>query len=122
MGQLDSLNKIIASEKVRLSTDQMSQISQCLVEKYDEIRKAGYQDQNILEEVGNIGLYMDGDTNNSDYDILSDITKINGIIFKEKYDYKGVKNGAAKSVASMMAGNPIAPLFPISSSGSNGAS
>lgn len=122
VGQLDSLNKIIASEKVRLSTDQMSQISQCLVEKYDEIRKAGYQDQNILEEVGNIGLYMDGDTNNSDYDILSDITKINGIIFKEKYDYKGVKNGAAKSVASMMAGNPIAPLFPISSSGSNGAS
>jgi hypothetical protein len=122
IGQLTSLNKIIANEKVRLSTDQLSQVSQCLVEKYDEIRKAGYQDQNILEEVGNIGLYMDGDTNNSDYDILSDITRINGIIFKEKYDYTGTKNWAAKSVASMMAGNPIAPLFPASSFGSSSAS
>lgn len=31
---------------------------------------------------------MDGDTANSDYDILADVTRINTIIFKEKYEYK----------------------------------
>ena len=31
---------------------------------------------------------MDGDTGNSDYDIIADIGRINTIIFKEKYEYK----------------------------------
>jgi hypothetical protein len=31
---------------------------------------------------------MDGDTANSDYDILTDISRINTIIFSEKYEYK----------------------------------
>lgn len=54
---------------------------------------------------------MDGDTANSDYDILTDITRINAIIFKEKYDYTGTKNANAGAIASMLAGNPVAPLF-----------
>lgn len=41
---------------------------------------------------------------NSDYDIVSDITKINAIIFKEKYDYKGTKNASARAISNMLAG------------------
>ena len=54
---------------------------------------------------------MDGDITNSDYDIVSDITRINAIIFKEKYDYTGAKNHSAGAIANMLSGKPIASLF-----------
>ena len=51
-------------------------------------------DMSTYEKVSSMGVYMDGDTSNSDYDILSDIQKINGIIFTETLTYNGVRNSA----------------------------
>ena len=62
---------------------------------------------------------MDGDMENSDYDIVSDITRINAIIFKEKYDYKGTKNASAGAIKNMLSGKKIDPLFPDNSSDTN---
>lgn len=39
---------------------------------------------------------MDGDTSNSDYDIVADIKKINAIIFKKEINYKGSPNNTKK--------------------------
>ena len=80
--------QIANSKRVNLTTDAESSLRQCLVEKYNSIERVAHEDQDTLETVGNVGLYMDGDTANSDYDILSDITRINTLIFKEKYEYK----------------------------------
>lgn len=55
---------------------------------------------------------MDGDTDNSDYDLVTDISVINEVIFKKKYPYTGTKNANARAIADMISGKPIAPLFP----------
>jgi hypothetical protein len=111
VGTLSRLGQLASQKKVSMSTDNLSQLSQCLVEKYNDLESGARKDQDTLETVGNIGLYMDGDTANSDYDILTDISRINTIIFSEKYEYKWVTNQSARATAALLAGNPIAPLF-----------
>lgn len=113
VGNYGRLGIVMAQKKVNLTTDQLSKLSQCLVEKYNELNMRAHEDQNTLETVGNVGLYLDGDTANSDYDILADITRINTIIFKEKYPYTGTKNASARAIAGLLRGDPIAPLWPI---------
>lgn len=111
VGTLSRLMQLASQKKVNIDTNNLSQLSQCLVEKYNNLELGARQDQNTLETVGNIWLYMDGDTANSDYDIVTDISRINTIIFSEKYDYKWVTNQSARATAALLAGNPIAPLF-----------
>ncbi len=61
--------------------------------------------------IGLIGLYTDGDTANSDYDIVSDIEKINSILFTQKLDYIGKKNMSAESFAKLARGEEIGSIF-----------
>lgn len=103
--------QLASKKKVQLSTVSESTLRQCLVEKYNNLQDDAYKDQRTLESVGNTGLYSDGDVQNSDYDILHDISRINGVLFKSKYEYKGTKNASAKALSDMLAGKPIAPLF-----------
>lgn len=105
------LVQLASKKKVQLSTVSESTLRQCLVEKYNNLQDDAYKDQRTLESVGNTGLYSDGDVQNSDYDILHDISRINGVLFKSKYEYKGTKNASAKALSDMLAGKPIAPLF-----------
>lgn len=112
VGNYSQLNILAASKKITMTTPGLAALSQCLVDSYQSLRRAAREDQDALEIVGNVGLYMDGDTSNSDYDIISDIAKINTIIFKEKYDYTGTKNASAQAIGKMLAGTLVAPLFP----------
>ncbi len=118
-GNITILVQLAGIKNINLTTTSESGLRQCLVEKYTEIQRVAYQDQDALEIVGNIGLYMDGDIINSDYDIIADIARINAIIFKEKYPYTGTKNASAKSLASLLRGDPIAPLYPLVNNASN---
>jgi hypothetical protein len=45
---------------------------------------------------------MDGNKANSDYDIISDIEKINAIIFATDIKYSGTVNTAAKSLTALL--------------------
>lgn len=117
-GDPSILVSLATARGVTLTTDTQNQLTQCLIEKYDQMQSAAYQDQEILETVGSIGLYMDGDTTNSDYDIATDIARINSVIFKERYEYKWTKNATSQAVANMLKWGSIAPLFPSTNSGS----
>lgn len=122
LGNYTSLNKILLAKKISIDSPTQSKVVQCLTEKYSDLQKSAHLDQNTLETVWNIWLYMDWDLINSDYDIVSDITKINAIIFKEKYDYKGTKNASARAISNMLAWWSVSPLFPVSSGVGSGAS
>lgn len=61
--------------------------------------------------MGSMGLYMDGDTSNSDYDIISDIEKINHLIFTEELKYNGTKNTSKFNLNNLISGKPVTPLF-----------
>ena len=119
-GDLDALRSgntailigLASRKQTTLTTETESSLRQCLVEKYNQIDRVAHQDQDALETVGNVGLYLDGDTANSDYDILTDITRINSIIFKEKIPYTGTKNASALAIADLLAGKSITPLLP----------
>ncbi len=82
-----------------------------MIQKYRELRERSKRETNARETISYLGLYMDGDTSNSDYDIISDIDKINMLIFSEKIEYKGTPNQAAHSFADFLARKPIPPLF-----------
>lgn len=110
-GNTAILGQLASPKRVDLTTVSESSLRQCLVEKYNEIDRAAHQDQDALETVGNVGLYMDGDTANSDYDIASDIARINSIIFKQRYDYIGTKNASAQAITDLLSGKSIAPLW-----------
>lgn len=118
LGDIAILVQLAATKRVDLTTNSESSLRQCLVERYNEIDRAAHQDQDALETVGNVGLYMDGDIANSDYDIASDIARINSIIFKQRYDYIGTKNASAQAIADLLSGKAIAPLFPVIASAS----
>lgn len=54
---------------------------------------------------------MDGDTTNSDYDIISDIGKINMIIFSKDIKYSGEKNNSSSAFQNFLAGKSVGSLF-----------
>lgn len=72
---------------MRVSTDSIVALGSCLSEAYSTIQLRAVEDDATLSKIGSVGLYMDGSRENSDYDILTDIEKINTIIFSnpEKY-------------------------------------
>ncbi len=111
-GDYSTIMTIAASKKVKVTTSELSLITQCLTQRYTEIEKAAHRDQRTYEAVGNIWLYTDGDISNSDYDILYDIERINGIIFKDKDEYAGARNATAKAITNMLSWRAIASLFP----------
>lgn len=54
---------------------------------------------------------MDGDTANSDYDVIADIEKINSLIFSEELPYNGTKNAGKISLANLLSGKDVPPLI-----------
>ncbi len=73
----------------------------CLTDTYSKMGAIAAQSEERASKMGLIGLYTDGDTANSDYDILSDIEKINSILFTQKLDYIGKKNMSFDSFAKL---------------------
>ncbi len=94
-----------------ISTDTYQSLALCLTTKYQEAKSKARDEQKNIETLSSLGLYMDGDTSNSDYDIISDIEKINAIIFSKEIKYTGETNKSAKSFANFISGKPIEALF-----------
>ena len=76
----------------------------CLVNSYSALTARTQREQATIENLSSLGLYMDGDTGNSDYDLLTDIQKINSVIFSQDIKYEGATNTSSKSFANLLAG------------------
>lgn len=99
------------SRNVNLDTNSAVKLAECISTSYQDLKELAANNQENLERVGSIGLYTDGETGNSDYDIINDISKINKIIFIEEEKYTGTKNIARISLARYLAGNPVSSMF-----------
>ena len=93
------------------NTDSLTRLAACLSATYNLLYEKASEQEDALSTVGNIGLYTDGDTKNSDYDIVADIEKINAILFTEKIDYLGTKNIGKISLTNLLQGKPVGSLF-----------
>ena len=88
-----------------MTTDDFQALTACLSDQYGSLKAEIAKEQDAREKIASIGLYVDGDKSNSDYDIIYDIERINEIIFSTDIKYSGTKNVIKKSLASLLAGN-----------------
>ena len=93
-GDYDSIHKKLDANflKSAYNTDIQSRLTQCILKKYDTIRAESDKTIKNIEKVAMIGMYMDGSTQNSDYDIVTDIENINRILFESPTSYNGTEN------------------------------
>jgi hypothetical protein len=119
-GDYSGLVTLASKKKISMSSDTLVNLSSCLVESYDTIVSESIQEDKAISIVGNAGLYMDGSKENSDYDILADIEKINTIIYSHPEKYTGVKNSTKKSRDALLRGD-YSSIGLISATGSTGS-
>lgn len=88
------------------STEQSEALRKCLVEKRSRLVGAIDEQVSTIHTLSSIGVYTDGSLENSDYDLLDDIAKIDAIIFKAdaQTPYVGSQNLASLSLLDLLAG------------------
>ncbi len=109
-GYYGTIISIAEKKRVSLSNESMQNLVECLRDAYSEIQKWSLQQYESLSTMWSMWLYMDGNTANSDYDIVADVEKINALIFTEELKYNGTKNMGKKSLSNLISGKKIAPL------------
>jgi hypothetical protein len=110
-GYYGTLTSLAAKNRVTLTTESLQNLAECLYESYGKVQLWALGQYESLSTMGSMGLYMDGDTANSDYDIISDIEKINHLIFTENIPYDGKANSSKRNLSNLISGKPITPLF-----------
>ena len=106
-----SRSEKLKNEKRSFTTDEYQALMLCLNKRYTDLVVQKEKEIGKLQKISSLGLYADGTTENSDYDIMVDIDRINGILFGENEKYTGVKNTSAKSLKNTLAGKSAPPLF-----------
>jgi len=86
-GTTSGLMRMFSKNNAAIDSDSLNNLSSCLSETYRKLSEEAQKDENSLSQLSIIGLYSDGDTSNSDYDIIANIERINSILFTERLDY-----------------------------------
>lgn len=103
-GGFAELSTIAKQNNKNFSNDELLSLSNCLNSAYNKIKSSAITQKEIIEDSASIGIFMDGDLENSDFDIIEDINKINEIIFAKPAKYEWVKNPNKKTLADYLAG------------------
>lgn len=111
-GYFGWLSDVMNKNKILIPSDSdaYTNLALCLAETYRELGESAAKDEVALSSMWLLWLYSDGDTSNSDYDIVADVEKIGTILFAEKLDYIGKVNTSKQSFSDMAAWAPIAPI------------
>lgn len=110
-GYYGNLVAIAERKRVSMTTESLTNLANCLVDTYKEIQLGAIKQYEDIASAGNMGLYSDGDTLNSDYDIISDIEKINSLIFSEELKYGWALNNGKSSLANLLLWKSPPPLI-----------
>lgn len=96
----------------------MTRMQGIIVKYYQELQSSVAYDQGKLQSVGSIGLFTDGNRDNSSYDLMVDLENIHSVIFAKDIPYNGTANLGASSVENLLANiynHPYLPLNPLDS-------
>jgi len=112
IGKTTLLSASIWRNNILQSTDSSTfiNLATCLAETYRRLWDEAATDEQMLYGMGIVWLYMDGDTDNSDYDIIADINRINSILFTEELDYIGRIHQVTRSLRSLSEGVDVQPI------------
>lgn len=98
---------------VGIDTERAVRIRLIIVEHYNELQKSVNDEQKKLQSVGSIGLFSDGNKDNSSYDLMVDLENIHNILFAKDIPYNGTDNMGASSVGKLLANAYSHPLSPL---------
>lgn len=104
-----------------LDTGLAVQIRSSVAEYYQDLQKSVAYDQDRLQSVGSIGLFTDGNRDNSSYDLMIDLENIHSVIFAKEIPYNGTYNMGASSANNLAANiydHPFLSLNPLGGLGS----
>lgn len=87
-GVYTKLLKIASEKDIQLHTVEFQKLTDCLARTYASVQKQAQIQQTVLERSSQMSIYQDGDRQNSDFDIMDDIRRINRLIFAEEIPYK----------------------------------
>lgn len=97
--------------EINISTEHIQELASCLQDTYKSLKNRSIREQSTIEESANIGIYFDGNTKNSDFDIVTDINKINAIIFSNPAKYEGTINNTQSSLSDFLKGKSAPKLW-----------
>ncbi|MDD2486841.1 MAG: hypothetical protein PHS92_00520 [Candidatus Gracilibacteria bacterium] len=94
-GSISDITKHLKSEyreDKNLNTGKFAEITKTINEWRENKNIKVEKNISNMTELGSIGLYYDGDTGNSGYDIMYDMEQINSVIFSKDLPYNGKEN------------------------------
>ncbi|NDK19913.1 hypothetical protein GW819_03655 [Candidatus Gracilibacteria bacterium] len=100
------------SDTDQMNTDQITKIIKIFGEFYQTIQSQVNTEQQKLQSIGSIGLFSDGDKENSSYDLMVDLEKIHKVIFASDLPYEGTANMGAASLVNLL-DNAYGDLSPL---------
>ncbi len=95
-----------------MNTEQLNTIRKIIIRHYQEIQNSVTYEQGKLQSVGSIGLFTDGNKDNSSYDLMVDLENIHRVIFAKDIAYNGTSNMGASSIANLLNNIYPHPLLP----------
>jgi hypothetical protein len=99
-------------ESVGMNTELAVRIRSTATRYYKMLQQDVALEQKKLQSIGSIGLFTDGNKDNSSYDLMVDLENIHSVIFAHEIPYSGTENMGAQSVANLLANAYGHPFFP----------
>jgi hypothetical protein len=90
----------------------VTRIRDIIVQYYQTLQREVADEQKKLQEIGSIGLFTDGNKDNSSYDLMVDLENIHSILFSKDIPYNGTENMGASSLANLLGNVYDHPFFP----------
>lgn len=112
-GDLGPMYTHMDPDSIGLDTEQTVRIRGIIVGHYKDLQTSVTDEQRKLQSVGSIGLFTDGNKDNSNYDLMVDLENIHNVIFSKEIPYNGTDNMGASSVANLLADLYPHPFFPL---------
>ena len=96
----------VGGDGIGISTDLLDCVRGVIKSDYSQVVYEAAQESKTLSSIGGLGLYTDGSTENSSFDLMKDLEQIHDIIFSKELPYTGSPNNSKNSVGAFFANPP----------------
>lgn len=85
-----------------LTTDDAIRIAKIIADYYNKSSQEVTDDADNMQSIASIGLFTDGNSENSSYDLMVDLRNIHNVLFAHDIPYEGTSNLGKTSLANLL--------------------
>lgn len=112
-GGLGPIYDHMEEDTVGINTNEVVTIQKIITDHYKKVILEVKNDQKKLQEISSIGLFSDGDRDNSGYDLMADLEDIHNVLFAHDIPYEGTANLGSSSLSELLRnGSELPPSLP----------